>query len=80
MIFTPFKIIYELFIFALPFAFIYGLALMGLFAFLAWLIAGYTPEIPELIEPVYECFKLDGCRLFPDASSISEYCPDCIRR
>ena len=82
MLLTPFMILFELLIFAFQFAFIYGLAIMALFAFLAWLIAGYEPPTPELnrplVEPIFECFKLDGCRLFPEASTLEEYCPDCI--
>ena len=50
----PFRMIYELIVFALQFAFVYGLDLMGLFAFFAWLIAGYTPDIPVFIEPILE--------------------------
>ena len=82
MLLTPFRIIYELFIFALQFAFIYGLAFMGLLAFLAWLIAGYTPEIPVILEPLSElvCERVEGCSLFPEAVTSDEYCPTCIRR
>ena len=78
----PFRMIYELIVFALQFAFVYGLALMGLFAFFAWLIAGYTPDIPVFIEPIREliCERLEGCALFPEATTSEEYCPDCIRR
>ena len=78
----PFRIIYDLIIFALQFAFVYGLAIMGLVAFFAWLIAGYTPDIPVILEPLSEliCERLEGCALNLEAMTSDEYCPTCIRR
>ena len=78
----PFRMIYELIIFALQFAFVYGLAFMALLAFLAWLIAGYTPDIPTFIEPISSliCERIEGCALIPEATTPEEYCPTCLRK
>ena len=39
MLLKPFRILYELFVFALQAAFLYGLALIAAIAFIAWVIA-----------------------------------------
>ena len=39
MLLNPFRILYELFVFALQAAFLYGLALIATITFIAWMIA-----------------------------------------
>jgi hypothetical protein len=39
MLLNPFRILYELFVFALQAAFLYGLALIAAITFIAWMIA-----------------------------------------
>ena len=88
MILTPFRIVYDLIMFALQAAFVYGLMIIGGIVIFAWLMTGaeptvvyeYVEVIKPTIEPIFECFKLDGCRLFSDASTLEEYCPDCIKK
>ena len=39
MLLNPFRILYELFVFSIQAAFLYGLALIAAIAFIAWMIA-----------------------------------------
>ena len=67
MLLKPFRILYELFVFALQAAFLYGLALIAAIAFIAWMIAEHrepttvkeyvtvpATEVVEKIETVKE--------------------------
>ena len=83
MLLMRFRIIYELIIFALQFAFIYGLAFMAFCAFVIWALTGYTPpEVSTFIEPMSSliCERIEGCSLIPEATTPEEYCPSCVRR
>ena len=56
MILTPFKIVYELFVFGIQAAFVYGLALIFAVAFIAYVIASHPKEKVVYIEtqPIVE--------------------------
>ena len=83
MILTPFKIIYELFVFGIQAAFVYGLALILAVAFIAYVIASHPKEkvvyietqpiveemkIPD--EPIEVCNAIAGCREAPNTGNI----------
>ena len=83
MILTPFKIVYELFVFGIQAAFVYGLALIFAVAFIAYVIASHPKEkvvyietqpivkemkIPD--EPIEVCNAIAGCRVNPDTGRI----------
>tara|TARA_Y100000034_G_C6770527_1_gene343726 strand:- start:519 stop:806 length:288 start_codon:yes stop_codon:yes gene_type:complete len=94
MILSPFKFVYELFVFLLEAAFVYGLFLLTTFLIVVWMFA--NPEtitvteyvhvpviktvIKETVEPVLECLRVEGCVLNYAAETLEEYCPDCIIR
>ena len=73
MLLNPFRILYELFVFALQAAFIYGLALIAAITFLIWVIAQHpqsttvteyvteyvtVPVVEEVEEIENECLQL----------------------
>ena len=78
MILTPFKIVYELFVFGLQAAFLYGLALIIAIAFIAYAIAQQPKERVEYIEVSYpkveevvkepECIRPAGCRVLKNGT------------
>ena len=84
MILTPFKIIYELIVFGLQAAFLYGLALIIAIGFIAYAIAQHPKEEwnpkKERIEYVKvafpkveilekrECIRPAGCRVLEDGT------------
>ena len=88
MILTPFRIVYDLIMFALQAAFVYGLMIIGGIVIFAWLMTGaeptvvyeYVEVIKPTIEPILECLRLDGCALNFAAETMEEYCPSCVIR
>ena len=93
MFISPFKILYELIVFGVQAAFIYGLLLIAVIAFCIYLFAGLethepnkaieivkTIEVVKEVKPVYECLKVDGCSLNTAAETIEEYCPSCVKK
>ena len=83
MILTPFKIVYELFVFGIQAAFVYVLALILAVAFIAYVIASHPKEkvvyietqpiveemkIPD--EPIEVCNSIAGCRVDPNTGRI----------
>ena len=60
MILTPFKIVYELFVFGIQAAFVYGLALIFAIAFIAYVIASHPKEKVVYIEtqPIVKEMKI----------------------
>ena len=83
MLMSPFKIVYELIVFALHAAFIYGLGILFIIGGCIWLFSGIEyPEVVETVNAVSElvCLRMEGCTINMDATTMSEYCPDCVRR
>ena len=93
MLLNPFRILYELFVFALQAAFIYGLALIAAITFLIWVIAQHpqsttvteyvteyvtVPVVEEVEEIENECLQIAGCRVFYENGK--EICPDCVKK
>ena len=77
MILTPFKIVYELFVFGLQAIFLYGLALIIAIAFIVYVIVQQPKERVEYIEVSYpkveiieerECIRPAGCRILEDGT------------
>ena len=90
---SPFRILYELFVFALQAAFIYGLALIAAITFLIWVISQHSqstmvteyvteyvtvPVVEEVEEIENECLQIAGCRVFFENGK--EICPDCVKK
>ena len=90
---SPFRILYELFVFALQAAFIYGLALIAAITFLIWVIAQHphsttvteyvteyvtVPVVEEVEEIENGCLQIAGCRVFYENGK--EICPDCVKK
>ena len=86
---SPFRILYELFVFALQAAFLYGLALIAAIAFIAWMIAEHreptivkeyviVPVAGEVEEIENECLQIAGCRVFYENGK--EICPECVKK
>ena len=93
MLLNPFRILYELFVFALQAAFIYGLALIATITFLIWVIAQHpqsttvteyvteyvtVPVVKEVEEIENECLQIAGCRVFYENGK--EICPECVKK
>ena len=75
----PFQIVWELIVFGLQAAFIYGLALILCIGLIAYVIADskrtFEPEVQvkyiyqkERIEKVQECTRISGCRVLKDGT------------
>ena len=86
---SPFRILYELFVFALQAAFIYGLALIAAITFLIWVISQHsqsttvteyeTVHVGEVVEVIEnECLQIAGCRVFYENGK--EICPGCVNK
>ena len=90
---SPFRILYELFVFALQAAFIYGLTLIAAITFLIWVISQHsqsttvteyvteyvTVPVVEVVEEIeIECLQIAGCRVFYENGK--EICPDCVKK
>ena len=90
---SPFRILYELFVFALQAAFIYGLALIAAITLLIWVIAQHpqsttvteyvtehvtVPVAEEVEEIENECLQIAGCRVFYENGK--EICPECVKK
>ena len=90
---SPFRILYELFVFALQAAFIYGLTLIAAITFLIWVISQHSqsttvteyvteyvtvPVVEEVEEIENECLQIAGCRVFYENGK--EICPDCVKK
>ena len=86
---SPFRILYELFVFALQAAFIYGLALIAAITFLIWVIYQHsqsttvteyeTVHVGEVVEVIEnECLQIAGCRVFYENGK--EICPECVKK
>ena len=83
MLISPFRMIYELIVFALHAAFIYGLGILFILGMCIWLFSGI--EYPEVVESAktateFVCLKLEGCVLDMEATTLEEYCTSCVRR
>ena len=94
IIFTPFIIIFELIVFALQAAFIYGLGFVIIIAVMLGALMS-KPEIiketkfetitimPTMVGPLPEtgliCLKMDGCPISFDKMG-KEHCPTCIEK
>ena len=93
MLLNPFRILYELFVFALQAAFIYGLALIAAITLLIWVIAQHpqsttvteyvteyvTVPVVEVVEEIENgCLQIAGCRVFYENGK--EICPDCVKK
>ena len=93
MLLNPFRILYELFVFALQAAFIYGLALIAAITFLIWVISKHSqsttvteyvteyvtvPVVEEVEEIENECLQIAGCRVFYENGK--EICPECVKK
>ena len=86
---SPFRILYELFVFALQASFIYGLALIAAITFLIWVISQHsqsttvteyeTVHVGEVVEVIEnECLQIAGCRVFYENGK--EICPGCVKK
>ena len=86
---SPFRILYELFVFALQAAFIYGLALIAAITFLIWVISQHsqsttvteyeTVHVGEVVEVIEnECLQIAGCRVFYENGK--EIRPGCVKK
>ena len=86
---SPFRILYELFVFALQAAFIYGLALIAAITLLIWVIAQHpqstmvteyvTVPVVEVVEEIENgCLQIAGCRVFYENGK--EICPECVKK
>ena len=90
---SPFRILYELFVFALQAAFIYGLALIAAITFLIWVISQHsqsttvteyvteyvTVPVVEVVEEIENgCLQIAGCRVFYENGK--EICPGCVKK
>ena len=94
---NPFKILYELLVFGVQAAFLYGLLLIIAIIAFIWLFAPLlgtntvpTIEVVEQLENVSEtvkfksqgkdwvCERIEGCKTFPNAPKMEEYCPTCV--
>ena len=90
---SPFRILYELFVFALQAAFIYGLALIAAITFLIWVISQHSqsttvteyvteyvtvPVVEEVEEIENGCLQIAGCRVFYENGK--EICPECVKK
>ena len=94
MLLKPFRILYELFVFALQAAFLYGLALIVAITIIWYGITtmpktetiveyGTVVEMHELTKFVEKgseltCTRLSGCKTFPNAKTEKGYCPTCV--
>ena len=75
MILTPFKIIYELFVFGIQALFLYGLALIIAIGFIAYAIAQHPPK--KEWNPKQE--KIEYVKkVYPKAEELIKK-PECIR-
>ena len=90
---SPFRILYELFVFALQAAFIYGLALIAAITFLIWVISQHSqsttvteyvteyvtvPVVEDVEEIENGCLQIAGCRVFYENGR--EICPECVKK
>ena len=86
---SPFRILYELFVFALQAAFIYGIALIAAITFLILVISQHsqsttvteyeTVHVGEVVEVIEnECLQIAGCRVFYENGK--EICPGCVKK
>ena len=92
----PFRMIYELIVFALQFAFVYGLALIVAITII-WYGITTMPKTETIVEyvtvvemheitkfvekgPELTCTRLSGCKTFPNAKTEKEYCPTCVMK
>jgi len=82
IIFSPFRLVYELIAFALQAAFIYGLGFVIIIAIMLGALMS-KPEMPTMVETLSEtgliCLKLDGCPISFDKMG-KEHCPTCIEK
>ena len=77
MILTPFKIVYELFVFGLQAVFLYGLALIIAIGFIAYAIAQHPPTSKKEWNPKQE--KIEYIKkVYPKPEEIIKE-PECIR-
>ena len=77
MILTPFKIVYELIVFGLQAAFLYGLALIIAIGFIAYAIAQHPPTSKKEWNPKQE--KIEYIKkVYPKPEEIIKE-PECIR-
>ena len=74
MILTPFKIVYELFVFGLQAAFLYGLALIIAIGFIAYAIAQHPKKEWNPKQEKIEYIK----RVYPTPEEVIKE-PECIR-
>ena len=74
MILTPFKIVYELFVFGIQAAFLYGLALIIAIAFIAYAIAQHPKKEWNPKQEKIEYIK----RVYPTPEEVIKE-PECIR-
>ena len=75
MILTPFKIVYELFVFGLQALFLYGLALIIAIGFIAYAIAQHPPK--KVWYPKQEKIEYVK-RVYPTPEEVIKE-PECIR-
>ena len=77
MILTPFKIVYELFVFGLQAVFLYGLALIIAIGFIAYAIAQHPPTSKKEWNPKQE--KIEYVKkVYPIPEEVIKE-PECIR-
>ena len=74
MILTPFKIVYELFVFGIQAAFLYGLALIIAIGFIAYAIAQHPKKEWNPKQEKIEYIK----RVYPTPEEVIKE-PECIR-
>tara|TARA_Y100000310_G_scaffold167241_1_gene167007 strand:- start:107 stop:370 length:264 start_codon:yes stop_codon:yes gene_type:complete len=86
IIFSPFRLVYELIVFALQAAFIYGFIVLMIIGYIIFLWTNHTPEPIEIIkyETMIEstgliCLRIDGCPISFDKMG-KEHCPTCIEK
>lgn len=86
IIFSPFRLVYELIVFALQAAFIYGFIVLLIIGYIIFLWSNHEPEPIEIIkyESIIEptgliCLRIDGCPIIFDKMG-NEHCPTCIEK
>ena len=87
---SPFRFLFELIAFVIQAAFVYGLLVIISISFIVYGISSmdtsptieYVEVEKEVIKyleksPDWECFRLEGCAVYPEAKNSRDYCPTC---
>ena len=87
---SPFRFLFELIAFVIQAAFVYGLLLIVAIGLIGYGISSidtspaveYVEVEKEVIKyleksPDWECFRIEGCAVYPEAKNSRDYCPTC---